>query len=121
MMLIRNWIGTLRGNKAQHRSTTRDPLLDRPLLWFGKNDAWRVRDACEGTAVFGATGSGKTSGSGQGIAKALLRAGCGGLVCCAKPGEAQLWRQYCQETNRSDSLIIFSPTERWRLNFLNYE
>jgi type IV secretory pathway TraG/TraD family ATPase VirD4 len=31
------------------------------------------------------------------------------------------YRRYCRETNRSDSLIIFSPEERWRFNFLNYE
>jgi hypothetical protein len=118
MRIIGNWMEILRGNKSRPRAA--DPLAT-PLLWFGKNDPWRIRDACEGTAVFGATGSGKTSGSGQAIAKALLKAGCGGLVCCAKPGEAELWRRYCRETNRSDSLIIFSPKERWRFNFLNYE
>jgi hypothetical protein len=40
---------------------------------------------------------------------------------CAKPDEADLWKRYCRETNRSDSLIIFSPSERWRFNFLDYE
>ena len=97
-----------------------DPL-NVPLLRFGARDFWTMRDACEGTAVFGATGSGKTSGSGQAIAKSLLRAGCGGLVMCAKPDEAALWRRYCQETNRLNSLIIFSPSEPWRFNFLSYE
>jgi type IV secretory pathway TraG/TraD family ATPase VirD4 len=95
--------------------------LDVPLLQFGPRDQWTVRDACEGTAVFGATGSGKTSGSGAAIAKSLLRAGCGGLVLCAKTDEVSLWKRYCQETNRSKSLIIFSPTEPWRFNFLSYE
>src|SRR5207247_381588 len=87
-------------------------------------DPWTIRDACEGTAVFGATGSGKTSGSGQTIAKAFLAAGFGGLVLCTKRDEADLWRRYCRETNRSDSLIIFGPQQpqqRYRFNFLNYE
>ena len=66
-----------------------DDGLDRPLLWFGPKDTWKIRDACEGTAVFGATGSGKTSGSGRAIAHALLKAGCGGLVMCAKPDEVE--------------------------------
>ena len=106
---------------ARTPSATSDAGLDTPLLWFGPKDSWTIRDACEGTAVFGATGSGKTSGSGRAIAKALLNAGCGGLVLCAKPDEAELWKRYCRETNRSDSLIIFSPSERWRFNFLDYE
>jgi type IV secretory pathway TraG/TraD family ATPase VirD4 len=95
--------------------------LNRPLLQFGASDCWTVRDACEGTAIFGATGSGKTSGSGAAIARSFLSAGFGGLVLCAKPDEPELWRKYCRETNRSDSLIIFSPKNHWRFNFLNYE
>ena len=31
-------------------------------------DTWRVNDACEGLVIFGATGSGKTSGSGRYLA-----------------------------------------------------
>jgi hypothetical protein len=50
----------------------------RPLLYLGKNDAWTVGDAFEGTVIFGATGSGKTSGSGQALAKSFLKAGFGG-------------------------------------------
>ena len=102
------------------RTVAPDPL-DAPLLWLGKNDPWTIRNACEGTAIFGATGSGKTSGSGQALAKAFLSAGFGGLVLCAKPDEAELWRRYCQQTNRSDSLIIFGPQQPYRFNFLNYE
>lgn len=98
-----------------------DAGLNRPLLRLGARDCWTVRDACEGTAIFGATGSGKTSGSGAALARAFLSAGFGGLVLCAKPDEPELWRKYCRETGRSDSLIIFSPEERWRFNFLNYE
>lgn len=51
------------------------PVLNLPTL-NGTEDAWRVRDACEGTQIFGTTTtvSGKTSGSGQAIAKAFLTA-----------------------------------------------
>ena len=48
-------------------------------------DMWRIKDACEGTIIFGGTGSGKTSGSGRAIATSFLSAGFGGLVLCAKP------------------------------------
>jgi len=95
--------------------------LDRPLLGLSPADAWRIRDACEGTQIFGAIGSGKTSGSGQAIAKSFLSAGFGGLVLTAKPDERALWERYCAQTGRSDSLIVFSPEQPWRFNFLDYE
>lgn len=97
--------------------------LDMPLLNFSAHpaDCWTLRDACEGTQIFGATGSGKTSGSGQMIAKAFLRAGFGGLVLCAKPGECRQWLRYAQETGRLDSVVVFDESTHLRFNFLNYE
>jgi hypothetical protein len=95
--------------------------LDYPLLDFSGRGFWRLRDACEGTQILGATGSGKTSGSGQAIAKAFLRAGYGGLVLTVKLEERALWERYGFETGRKDSMIVFSPENRWRFNFLDYE
>ncbi len=101
--------------------------LNSPLLFFSSKDAWTVNDATQGISIMGATGSGKTSGSGATLAKAFLRAGMGGLVMCAKPEERLLWEQYAKETGRSDSLVIFSPdkdkrhNQFWRFNFLEYE
>lgn len=119
-MTIPTWLRTLCDPHVSRQESARDPL-DGPLLWFGKNDPWRFRDAVEATAVFGATGTGKSSGSGKALATAFLKAGFGGLVLTAKGDDAKTWRRYCEETNRLDSLIVFSPTEPWRFNFLNYE
>jgi hypothetical protein len=108
--------------KIQKQEYTNDPTdLEYPLLFLSEQDVWRLRDACEGVQIFGATGSGKTSGSGQSLAKAYLRAGYGGLVLTVKPDERQLWERYCRDTGREDSLVIFSPSEKWRFNFLDYE
>lgn len=95
--------------------------LDNPLLYLSSYDAWTIRDACEGVQIFGAIGSGKTSGSGAAIAKAFLRQGFGGLVLCAKPEERVLWERYAAETGRSKHLVIVSPQQPWRFNFLDYE
>lgn len=101
---------------------TVDPFdLDTPLLHLSKHDRWTIRDACEGVQIFGAIGSGKTSGSGAAIARAYLRAGFGGLVMCAKPEERRLWERYAVETGRKDDLIIVSPMHSARFNFLDYE
>ena len=95
--------------------------LDTALLDLSPLDAFTVRDACAGVHVFGANGSGKTSGSGRSLAKAYLRAGFGGLVLCAKPDEAALWRRYGTETGRARQMIFISPAEPWRFNFIEYE
>src|ERR1700759_2635658 len=52
--------------------------LDTPLLQLSAVDTFTLRDACQGVHVFGGIGSGKTSGSGNALAAAYLRAGfCG--------------------------------------------
>lgn len=91
------------------------PLLD---LTNDPRDVWRIRDACEGTQIFGATGSGKTSGSGRALAHAFLENGFGGLVLCAKNDEPEVWARYAVETGREKDLIFFS---REHFNFLQYE
>ena len=122
MKLISQWLARLQPQPSRRLAQPApDAALATPLLWLGKNDPWTVREALEGCAIFGSTGSGKTSGSGQALAKAFLRAGFGGLVLCAKSDEVQLWQRYCRETNRSNSLIIFGPNQPHRFNFLNYE
>lgn len=80
-----------------------------------------LRDALEGIHIFGGLGSGKTSGSGQTIARAFLQSGYGGLVLTAKPDEAETWERYCRETGRAGSLVRFGPSHPWRFNFIDYE
>lgn len=85
------------------------------------NDIWALGDAFEGTAIFGRSGSGKSSGSGASMARAFLRSGMGGLVLCAKPDEADNWERYAAETGRSASIIRMDKSARYRFNFLEYE
>jgi type IV secretory pathway TraG/TraD family ATPase VirD4 len=101
-------------NPATDRLDMRQPLVDLSPV-----DSWRMADSVEGTIIVGSTGSGKTSGSGETIAKSLLSAGCGGLVLTAKIDERQLWERYCRETGRE--LIVFSPSSGRTFNFLEYE
>lgn len=95
--------------------------LDAPLIKLSRNDSWTLRDAVAGTHIFGGNGSGKTTGSGQTIAKAFLRAGMGGLVLCAKPDEAENWQRYAKTCGRTQQLITVSPSQPWRFNFIQYE
>lgn len=95
--------------------------LSQPLVRLTPSDVLTLRDALEGIHVFGGLGSGKTSGSGQTIARAFLQSGFGGLVLTAKPDEADTWMRYCRETGRASSLIRFGPEQPWRFNFIDYE
>jgi hypothetical protein len=71
---------------------------------------WTVRDAVEGLQVFGATGSGKTSGSGRAIATNFLRLGFGGIVLTSKPDEVQNWVDYFEASGRPmTDLLILEP------------
>ena len=95
--------------------------LEMPLFRLGRHDCWRVRDSLEGLAVFGQQGSGKTSSSGRLVAHKFLKSGYGGLVCCAKKDEADLWRKYLTETGREGDGRFFSVDSDLRFNFVDYE
>lgn len=71
--------------------------------------------------IFGATGSGKTSGSGKLFAKSFLSAGYGGLVLTAKPTDTKDWLEYAATTGRSDDVVVFNPQNHTGFNFLEYE
>lgn len=95
--------------------------LSRVLLRWSKSDSWTIGHACQGTIVLGATGSGKTTGSGRALAMAFLRSGFGGLVLCVKPDERKQWENYCRETGREDDLVVVDGTCKHRFSFLDEE
>lgn len=99
--------------------------LNHPLLFFGmENDQdvpWTLEDALKGTFITGTIGSGKSSASGKTIAKAFLKNGFGGLVLTGKADERAAWVQYAKECDRLDDVIVFSPNNPFRFNFLDYE
>lgn len=102
-----------------------DPL-DEPVTSFRDVDRkvahdWSIRDACEGTQIFGATGSGKTTGSGYHLATRMLAKGFGGLVLCAKSDEAGNWRDYLEEAGRLDDRVELAPDRGQRFDFMDYE
>lgn len=108
--------------KLRGRSEAAEPWdLSRRLFSFSKKDDLTIGRSCEGILIMGATGSGKSSASGRTIARSYLSAGYGGLVLCAKSDETRAWQRYCEEMGRSDDLIIFSPEQPWRFNFLDFE
>jgi len=95
---------------------------DAPLITFSEDyPPWTLGNAFEGVLILGATGSGKTSGSGTAIAETFLRAGFGGLVLTVKQKEAEHWQRLCARCGREQDLVIVGVGGDWRLNLLSYE
>jgi hypothetical protein len=115
-------LGKFSLRRSASRPDERHPFHPHRLLcdWDG-GDGVRISDAMTGAAVFGATGSGKTSGIGQQLAKAYLSAGFGGLVLCAKGEERRQWQVWAAETGRTDDLVIVNTEGAARFNWMDYE
>jgi len=88
---------------------------------WGHNDAFRIGDALTGVCVFGATGSGKTSGAAKHLALGYLANGFGGLVLCAKKEERKQWEEWAAKTDRTADLVIIDADGFYRFNFLDWE
>ena len=98
-----------------------ESILDLPFLILSESDVLTIRDACQGIHIFGGIGSGKSSGSGKAIAQEFLNLGFGGLVLTVKPDELSTWQEYMRKTGREDDLVVISPENPYRFNFLDYE
>jgi hypothetical protein len=96
-------------------------ILDRVLYHFNDLEPFTIRDACEGVQIFGGIGSGKTSGSGESLAKAFLKSGMGGLVLAAKKDVLDDWQRYAKETGRSHQILVFDISGNYVFPFLQYE
>ncbi|SKB01846.1 AAA-like domain-containing protein [Prosthecobacter debontii] len=112
--------------ESRETTTVKDwPDNDEELLAFGPKrlaeNYWSLGDAFEGLQIFGGTGSGKSSGSGHAVARAMLEANLGGLVLTAKPDEVLNWKTYAKETGREPDLLIVEENSAHRFNFLRYE
>ena len=88
---------------------------------WGGGASFRLADALSGVCVFGATGSGKTSGPAKHLAYGYLSSGFGGLVLCAKAEERPQWEQWAAETGRTGDLRIIDGSGKYRYNFLEAE
>lgn len=95
--------------------------LSTRLLRLSDKDYWHVGDAVRHTFISGDSGSGKSSGSGATIRRALLKSGAGALILVAKPEEAEAAREDCRMTGRLSPLIEVDGRNGHAFNFLRYE
>ncbi len=98
-----------------------DFSLEQEIFHFNGQEPFTIANACEGVQIFGGIGSGKTSGSGESLARAYLNAGFGGLVLCAKKDVLDEWKRYAAETGRANNLLVFDGSGDFVFPFLQYE
>ncbi len=94
-------------------------LLDVPFLELAKGCSVTFRDLSTNVLCTGQTGGGKTSGPGRHLLEPMFRAGCGGAIFCAKPGEADEIRALSAKTGRLGSLLVWDG-KNGAFNFLQY-
>lgn len=97
-----------------------DPLDDPVVELVRGKDALSWRHLCEGSLIFGSTGSGKTSGSGRVFRDGILRAGAGGIVLCVKDETAD-WVAALKAIGRERDLILFGPAHDRAFNPFEHE
>jgi hypothetical protein len=128
MGLIADILGGKRNGTRQPKDpsisamlASRDPWdLEWPLFEWSPRQYFRLRHAFENVSILGEIGCGKSTASGACILLKYMELGFGGLVNCVKPGDRELIEAYARYTGREDSLIIVSPSNKWRCNLIRY-
>ena len=101
-----------------------EDILDQTLYKLpNTNEKITYADAVEGTLIMGATGSGKTSGPGKHIAKAMLKHQFGMCILCSKKNERANWIKLIKQTapERMKDVVILNKASNLRFNFLAYD
>jgi type IV secretory pathway TraG/TraD family ATPase VirD4 len=114
------WVkkGYLECTTLSHKWQLSDKLFKFSL--FSK--AFSLDQAFRGIKIYGANGSGKTSGFARVIATSYLDHGFGGLVMCAKGDNDELnnWESMTRVMERSRSLIHFGPKNKEKIKDKQY-
>jgi len=98
-------------------------MLSQVLFWWSSRDPLTIRDLLRSIAIFGASGSGKTSGSGYQLARAIVMAvglRIGGLILASKPEDREFWERIFRMAGRRNDLLVFGPDSPLRFNFLDF-
>jgi hypothetical protein len=90
-------------------------------IWSAGGEAWTLDEVTQGTLIFGATGSGKTSCSGRTLAASFLAKGFGGVILTTKPGEGFEWKLLCNALGREADVRWMRFDGPLKLNLLAYE
>ena len=93
--------------------------LDQVIGHWSKQDPITPRMMCQNMAIFGKTGSGKTSGAGDYLFRCLIRhRNTGGLFIASKPEDRRYVERVFKEERTLDDLLIFEPGGQYQYNIM---
>jgi hypothetical protein len=95
--------------------------LSQPLVRLSKREFLSIGDTCENVHMFGAPGTGKTTGSGAAFRDAVLENEWGGWVGTVKPDETANWLRAAKRLGKLHNVIVMAADQPWRFNWMNYE
>lgn len=102
------------------RAAGNDPL-DRLMFNWPDGTPFTQRNMLESVVSIGASGSGKTSGTGRHFARSLAAVpNSGVLVLCSKPEEAEFFLRILRAAGREKDAILFGPKHPSKFNLLNF-
>ncbi len=107
--------------KRQGKTRLHPWSLHQPLMHLNDTDCITIGDVCQGTQIFGATGSGKTTASLATILLYMLMLGFGGTLFTSKPSDRDYYLKLCRRANRLRDVIIISAENGHRFNALEAE
>lgn len=116
---ICNTVGRFARSRRVHGPTS---VLDTVLFHWTRQDPFSVRNLIDGgVAILGRVGSGKSSSSGKMLGKSIVACSkSSGLILGAKPEDLAMWQQIFEAAGRNKDLLVFSPSEPHRFNFISY-
>ncbi|HEV3118577.1 MAG TPA: type IV secretory system conjugative DNA transfer family protein, partial [Gemmataceae bacterium] len=96
--------------------------LDWPVMEWERGEPFSIRNLLQSVAIFGATGSGKTSGSAKTILWSLVKLGrqVGGVILGAKPEDLAETQELFRAAGRLDDLLVFSPESGNTCNYMDF-
>ena len=95
-----------------------DPL-DAVLDYWATNDPLTIRDILRSACIFGQTGSGKSSGSGLMLARALVNyPNSGGLILASKPEDKEWWQELPPAPVARTTCSLWNPEGNSAATFL---
>jgi len=115
-------IASLGSALLKRTAVPKDRSLDAAVYRWNQQDVFTRRDLLRSIAIFGASGSGKSSGSGFALGKAIVSDRLtSGLILGSKPEDREFWQTIFAKAGRSKDLIVFGPHEGARFNLLAEE
>ena len=103
------------------RNGSRGTGLDAVLFTWPTGDEFTAEDLVKSIFIYGKIGSGKSSGSGRGIMRAILALGAGVLFLCSKPEDRAWIVKLATEAGRAGDLMIFAADTELKCNFIDQQ